>query len=470
MSPSKKLITSTIFLILLGFGGCMFLMRGCLAKYDERSALPPVLFFEKNGQQILLAIVKYDKATSYSSGGGMTSKSVSTTYFLQTNDAVSGAKLQEQKLKDHSDIKEYPIEIMGSASQLAWMFVGEPMAFDPFTLDKKADIGILEVKNPQLKGKFPKERRYYKFNRYSGTIAITATDGSKWQLNTASLQATDVTNTASQDPYTAELEAVTKKLEDLKKQIDISGEQDYNRQSGLSIKVRQAIFEQRDILYKKRDSLNKIKNSIEKLQRTTKDRARATEAMQEIRMSQSYNQIKVNSDTLNGKLYGLYSKDEFKKVYDRFEYRTEYDETSRRQFLSATVTPKDDYLYIDNQSAGYPNASQSFLHGGFLLNKQTGTPIHLKNGWLIVHKTEVGKNGLIQVSGITTDGKVPWTANPGLPEWVDWFTTASHLYILGTNNKELSSGECNALFIVDLTTGKISAFDYFTDKPVATAR
>ncbi|MES2772891.1 MAG: PA2928 family protein [Bacteroidota bacterium] len=468
MTQGKKIITSTLLLIVLCLGGCMFFMRSCLSHYDERAALPPVLYFEKDGNQVLLAIVKYEKATSYTRRGGSVSKSVSTTYFLQSNDGTSGAKLNEQKIKHHSDIKEYPIETLGSASQLAWIFVGELMAFDPFSLEKKADIGILESKNPQLKGKFPKENQYYKFNRLTGMIAITATDGSKWELNTATLLAADISNKPTAEPFEAELMAAIKRVEDIQKEIAMSVDKQYQQQNNPSNKVRQGYFNQRDILYKKRDSLNQARYALEKLARNAKDRLRVIENLQETRMGQSYSQIKVNSDTLNGKLYGLYSSDEFKKVYDRFEYRSEYEETSRRKLLATGLTTKDDYLLVDKDNPTDLNASQSFLHGGFLLNKTNGMPIRLPNGWLVVHKSQIGKDGMIQVSNVGHDGKLLWTVNTQLPEWIDWISTPQRLYIFGVNNKDLSSSDCNVLMIIDLASGKTSGFDYFTDKPPTT--
>ncbi|HKO82388.1 MAG TPA: hypothetical protein VJU78_18390, partial [Chitinophagaceae bacterium] len=74
----KKSILSIFIFIGVVVAGFIFLLRGCLAKYDERSALPGILYFEKDGQKIIFSIVKFEKATSYSQKGGMVSKSVST--------------------------------------------------------------------------------------------------------------------------------------------------------------------------------------------------------------------------------------------------------------------------------------------------------------------------------------------------------------------------------------------------------
>ena len=464
MISAKKIITSTLLLIIISIGGCMFLMRGCLAKYDERCALPPVMYFEKDGRQVLIAIVKYDKAVSYYRNGGHTSKSVSTTYYLQSNDAITGAKIGQQKIKDHSDIKEYPVETLGAANQLAWIFAGELMAYDPFTLEKKADREILEAKNPLLKGRLPKERQYYRFNSIDGTITVTVNDGSKWRLNTTSMLAVASTGEEDEEPFETAIAKANEQVEQVKKEIDSSANAWQQQQNNPSL--RQANYKRRELLYKKQDSLNKVKYSIQNLQQKAKERNRAIENFQNMRLGESYSQIKVNCDTANGFFYGIYAPDEFKKLYERFDYRSEYDETSRRIFLTTTIITKDDNLLFDKEHASWPNQSQTFLHGGFLLDKKTGMPIRLANDRLVIHKTQIGKDGLIQVSRIDPTGNVFWTTNTKLSEWIDWFVTADHLYIFGKNNEALTTSDCNVLLIIDLTTGKANAFDYFTDKTI----
>ena len=86
----KKLSLKIGLGILVVIAGFVLLLRGCLAGYDERSAIGPSLYFKKEGKEVVFSIVQYQKAISYKSGGGMTTKSVSTTYYLQTNNAVTG--------------------------------------------------------------------------------------------------------------------------------------------------------------------------------------------------------------------------------------------------------------------------------------------------------------------------------------------------------------------------------------------
>lgn len=81
-------------LIVIGF---VYLLKGCLAKYDERFAKPPVLLFEKNGKSVVFAITEFQKTVSYSRKGGMVRKSVNTTYYIQTNDAATAEMIAEKR-------------------------------------------------------------------------------------------------------------------------------------------------------------------------------------------------------------------------------------------------------------------------------------------------------------------------------------------------------------------------------------
>jgi hypothetical protein len=152
------------------------LLRSCLSKYDERAAIgggggsqsaSQFLVFEKDGKGVVFSLVKFDKTVSYSQKGGSTTKSVNTTYYVQANDLSTAAKTGTEKIKNHSQVKSYPVEIIGASGNKAWLFAGELMAYDPFTLTKLADAAIVEAKNPALKGKLINERTNFSVQRLS---------------------------------------------------------------------------------------------------------------------------------------------------------------------------------------------------------------------------------------------------------------------------------------------------------------
>jgi hypothetical protein len=469
----RKVFVGGFLAVGLFIAGLVLLMRGCLSKYDERFALAPVLHFGKGNQSVLFSLVQNEKATSYERNGGMVSKSVSTTYLVQQNDALTGAKMAMQEVKHHRDVKNFPVEVMGASAELAWVFIGEPMAFDPFTLEKKADIAILEAKNPALKGRFPAERRFYRFNTANKQLYITANDGTKWQLNTTTLLA----NASNDDPEKSPQDTLITAIEKLEQQNQAAQDtlnaqhnpgrfyvqgkfnvQEYNKHQKGYYEARTALYQQRDSLYAAMAALREQKSAQGQLRS-------AIESLQ--RLKPSYSQIKTNQDTVSGNWYGLYAGLEWDKLYERVQYQTAHDETARRQFYVGSYGPSRNRMIVVNKDkAVIKTPAQYFLHGGFLLNKTTAMTIRLTNpaGYLVVHKDKIGNEGKTLISRVNEEGVISWTFNTELADWIDWLYTGKQLFILGVDNRELSSDQSNVLWCVDLATGKASRYDYFTDK------
>jgi len=467
-------IIITAILIVLGF---VYLLKGCLAKYDERFARPPVLLFEKNGKSVVFAITEFQKTVSYSRKGGMVRKSVNTTYFIQTNDAATAEMIEEKRVKKQKEIKNHPIEIMGASGDNAWLFMNEPMAFDAFTLELKADKTALEEKNPSLAGKLPEERRYYFFNPADKNIYLTAKDGTKWKLNTQTLLATQEEYDEDQSPLEQQISLLEKAEKKNREEQDSLYQQKNLRPSKQYAagqitreefgRIQKIYFEERTLLSKALDSLRVIKRMLEAQERSGQDLERAIKNLQ--RGNTGYYNLKINQDTVNGHWFGLYSKNEFEKLYNRMQHQSENDETARRQLYKSTVSRNSNGDWqIEKESAAQVGANTSFLHGGFLLDKKTALPVHLAgpDAFLIIHKQEVGQKAAILVSRVTQDGKILWTFNSNLSDWLDWQISSKQLIITGSNNEELSGGEANILLCVDLVNGKAAGYDYFKRKQI----
>lgn len=474
MFITRRPVLAIIVFIVLIIGGFLFLLRGCLAKYDERSAIAPALYFEKDGRAVLFSIVKFDKATSYSQKGGITTKSVSTRYFIQTNDVATGQRQADKQVKKHSEVKTYPVEVVGAANGLAWVFIGELMAFDPFTLEQKADLKLLQEKNPSLKDKLPVERRFYVFNKNEGTITITAADGSLWKLNTASLAMAPVNENEEEGGENGEISRLEKLVKQNQADQDSLYEQKMRRPSRMlaakeiTMQQYRAMMEgfndERTKLYAVRDSLRRLLSALEKEEDSRDDIADKIESLQS-RTSIHFSQVKVNMDTVDGKWRGLYTKQEAEKLMNRFQNQSAYGETARRQlFFSSYGTDRNGDIAFDKEKMSITGNS-FFLDGGFLLNKNTARPVRLSShASLVVHKDIIGNEGKIQVSLVNADGKTAWTYSTGLKEWADWIVTDKYLVVFGTDNRELSSSEVNIIRSIDLATGSAASYDFFTDK------
>lgn len=476
MSFRAKFSISLLLLIAGIFFGFTYLIRGCLSKYDERSAISFPLYFKKGDSSVIFSIVKFSKTTSYSQNGGFINKTVSVHYYVQNNNTTDGKKLGDKKLKRHNDIKNYPIEILGKSGDTAWIFMGEPMAFDPFTLAQVADLELLEQKNPSLKGRFPKERRYFSFNKRDDNIYITATDGTLWQLNTHTLIAVQQENNNTGTEQEIALEKISK-LQDKNRLEQDSLYQQKNYRPGRLVadkkitlqeynRITKTFYEERTLLYKERDSLNALKSKLQAKKQTGDDLKRNIESL-ERSDNLSLSQIKVSGDTLNGQWYGIYSAAEMEKLYTRFTYQALYGEAERRQLYTSTyLQDKYDNTVIAKENTRLQNSASYFLDGGILIDKHTARPIWLQNNtsFLVVLKDQVGNEGNIMLSKVTVDGKLNWTFDTKLKRWSDWIISDKYLFFFGTDNKALSSGETNVFWTIDLATGKGIQYDFFKDK------
>lgn len=475
--PGKPVLL--ILLIIGGFiVGFIFLLRGCLSKYDERSAQGPIIYVKKGDKSVVVAIVKFEKTQSYSQKGNFISKSVSTTYYLQSNDAVTGKKLIEKKLKHHSDISHYPVEVIGEKDGRIWVFVGEPMAFDAFTLDEIANIKILEDKNSALRGKLPQERRFYVFDHDSGNIIITATDGTLWELdnNTLLMASTEDDGKATtKSLQTKNLEKQIRQNDSLIVQLTREKLQkplqQFSRKEitpAQHRKIVEGFYDQRTQLYSNRDSLRKIMQVVVRSERQNQDQQRKIESLRS-RSGGRFHDTKVNSDTIGGKWFGLFSSQEMETLFDRFQYHAPHAEAARRQLHSSSTLVRYDDLYFDKEKVT-ALGNDYFLNGGFLISKKTALPFRPSpNSYLVVHKSKIGNDGTLLVSRVNTEGKTFWTFDTQLKDWGDWECDDARLIVIGTDNAELSGHDLNKLISIDISNGKAVKYDYFTDKTLTSA-
>lgn len=404
MTPLVKGCSSVVILIAAIVALFIFGLRSCLSKYDERSAIPPALYFKKDSSAVLISLVKYSKATSYSQGRGVIHKTVSNSYYIQSNDAASGAKISSKEIGD--DVKRFPEKILGSDGRHAWVFLNELLAFDPFTLQKVADIEVIEAKNPALSGMMPLESEYYKFDDEKKAILFTSNDGKEWQLDSKTFIAT----------------------------------------------AYEAPAEEKDDW-----------GNIEK--RLAKDLEQRIKKLKEL--SPSFTNIKINQDTINGTWWGLYSGKEMAKLNKSISFSPAYEQDQRRQLYSAKYdSSRNGYTDMKEPLLFASSKASFFLDGGFLADKQTALPVRLHDpeSHLLLHKTKIGDDGDMVIGRIDQNGLMVWQMNIGSNKWIDYMIRDNRLILFANDNKEVSSSECTLLMIIDLKDGKMKQYDYFKDE------
>jgi hypothetical protein len=476
---SKRILIRIAVVVVLVAAGSFLLIRSLLSRHDERAAVgggggsqsaSQFLVFEKDGKGVIFSLVRYDRTISYSRQGGSTRKSIQSTYYAQTNDLATAAKNGSEKIKGSGELKAYPVELLGAAAGKAWLFAGELMAWDPFSLRKAADAALVEEKNPALRGKLIHERRYYEFDNDAQQIILTAADGARYHLNAITLVA------APADEQEAKPNAAKKQLKELEQTRMETNEQhkkaydrfrEFNRQYREKILTFQQYKDSTGPIEKETRQLELLRDSLDQLIRTARNNKDAEESAEQMkeksrRTGTGFSGMRLNSDTLDGAWYGLYTAEKLETVHERFTYQTLYDETARTRLYTAPLTGEKQNRLIgeDKQPAG----DAVYLQGGFLPDKETGTPFHYEGGFLVVHKDRLGNEGTVQLTHVATSGRQRWTFATGLKEFYDWQLKGHRLVITGLDNSELSAGQVNVLLILDLRSGKAVSYDFFTDK------
>ena len=476
---SKRLVFRIVLIVALFIIGFVYLLRSCLSKFDERAAIgggggsqsaSQFLVFEKDGKGVIFSLVKFDKTVSYSQSGGSTRKTVNTTYYAQNNDLTTADKIASKKIKNHREIKAYPVELIGASGNKAWLFAGELMAYDPFTLEKIADGQVLVEKNPSLRGKLLNERRYYEYDASTQQIRFSAADGTKYVLNSSSLLATPA------GEETAAMDAAEARVKELEQLIAVNREQNnaaydrYRQNNKLYSEKAMPLKQYRDsttAIEKETARLRQIQDSLQELVRDAQQLDRDNDEVKRRkenarRIGNSFSSMRINCDTMQGKWYGLFTTENLNKLRKQFDHQSDYAAESRNKLYSATLTQekKEWIIGTDRQQLG----TSTYLQGGFLLSKETGLPIQLTDGFLIVHKDIIGNEGKVQLTRINTEGKELWSSNSGLKEFYEWQRLGNSLVVMGTDNNKLSSGEVNLLLVINLQTGAMRGYDYFTDK------
>ena len=472
MLRTRTMIGSGCLVTILISAGFILLMRSCLSKYDERSAKLPAIIYSDDSTAFVCTIVAFDKTTSYSSGRGMTTKTVNTTYYLQTNDINTAAKIKQKEIKDHQDIKEWPVRIMGHSSGAIWVFMGELMAFNPFTLEKITDIARLEKINPLLNGKFPPESRFYEFREKQKAIDFTATDGVRWRLDANTLKASGQPEQGEDDVYKLQMDSLTG-IQNRNSAWQDSLYQKYGRQAGDDYRARKIDYETYQSLQKKwmseRTRLDLLNDQIRKSENELRSRiladAQLKSAMNSLaRIDPGYTQMWTSLDTFNNQWTGIYNAKELRELAPQIYMRRAYDETARRFIVRGPISlDKNNTPFLDTGRL-VAVKDVEFLDGGLLIDKLTAKPFDLgRKTILIIHKDKIGKEGSILLSATDPGGRLLWTANTSLTSWYDWQAHDGNLIIFGQNNKELTSGEANILMSINLSNGKMNVYDYFTD-------
>jgi hypothetical protein len=191
-------------LLVGGIGlGTYALVRRSLAGMDQRHKVGPIVV-TKDGS--LVTVVENEQTTSYSRRGNFTTRSVSSTYLLQSNRVSDGNKIAEAELGSGRGMIRHSAQLLGYTPPLIWVLTDQLKAFDATTLKEVASEKTLSEKNPALAGKFVHDTSYDKFYRVDPSgkrFLLTTNDGYNYAIDPKTLAVTETE--AQSDNLTAGL-------------------------------------------------------------------------------------------------------------------------------------------------------------------------------------------------------------------------------------------------------------------------
>lgn len=442
--------------LILGFA---YLMRSCLSQWDTYGFVgwPGI----SNDQKTMVICKTYSKTNSYSSKGGMTHISYSTTYYLEKIDIETGKVLQKKKLMNHRKIKTGGLQCYGGYDDKIWVFANYLRAYDMNSLEQVIKLEDIEANNPELKGKFPTESNYYDPHLNLGYITITAQDGDKYQLMLKDLKMVLI------DPEANSYEKLNKQLENEYKKLNIRIDSMYAVQRESKDKDWQQLMAQRNIFYAQRDSIYKLQQNARDVFQDQQD------VLQDLEDFNPWSSTDLNdwataADTLFGFGFKLSKEEPNDDDFDLDHSNYLGAESDKVKLYRMTIVPNpDSHSRYDRLKVTETTSisNERFLQGGMLLDCKTAGMMRLKNpdGFIVVNRDVIGDKAKLIVTRMDKEGKKVWQTN-ALMSYKITFTTAtdSHLIICGIidQTKTPSFATADAVRIINLKTGELISVKY----------
>lgn len=426
-----------------------------------RYGTAPIFYFKKNNQECLLFKTEHRRLMSSSNKYGSTIKRYITTHYLANYNPTTNQLEKEVEI----NTKNYRIEILGADEHVAYVFADGLNIYDPFTLKPIASTAQLEEKNPQLKGQFPKEIHYYKFDKKNKTIDFTALNATQWSINNNLLASEIKNNIAQKDESKNELEKLNEQVSNLLSQRNILLD-------SLNSYVRK--LQQKQISPSEYSQLTKAITQKRKLfdieiETLVKKRRDMYEAEREklnygkqriVNLNESYfdndDFIKTSEIMANDVYYGISDLEYInKKMKSSTSYLQQKEDVQQKLLIAKVNTDQNNnQTFIENTKTIIPT---TFINGGFLLNKQNKKYVSdlSNNLFVIISKSAIGNEGKIVFTGIDKNGKTIWTLNTQTKDIESYTIQGDIIFVLCNEEKdENNTHYCDILYQININTGK----------------
>jgi hypothetical protein len=432
-----------------------------------RYGTAPIFNFKKNNKECLFFKTEHRRLMSSSNRGGSTVKRYQTTMYLASYNPKTNEIEKEVKITSKSG----RIKILGADEHVAYVFADGLNVYDPFTLLPLASTAQLEEKNPQLKGQFPKEIHYYKFNKKNKTIDFTALNATQWSINN-NLLASEIRNNIVElkDESRNELEKLNEQVTILLNQRNLLFDSlkifirkiqqkqlspyEYSKQTKhitqkrelLDIEIENLVKKRRDMYDAEREKQNYGKQRIANLDESYLDNA---------------DFIKTSEIIANNLYYGISDLEHInKKMKFCTAYLQQKEDVQQNLFIANVNTDQNNnQTFIENTKSIVPT---SFINGGFLLNKQNKSYVSdlSNNLFVIISKSAIGNVGKIVFTGIDKKGNTIWTLYTQTKDIESYTIQGDIIFVLCNEEKdESNTHNCDILYQINIKTGKSKKFN-----------
>jgi hypothetical protein len=456
MKQGAKIGSVAGLLIISVVVGFIFLIRGCLAKYDEYYQFDAARGFHSSKGDVIVYLKEKYKVNSYSSGGGMTSISGTPYYYLETRDAASLKLLKSTKFEDISDPVKRTPHVIGCDDKSIWIFQGKIMAFDALTHEMVCTKEKLEETNPALKDNLPEDMSYYKYNYIHGRLEVTTKNALHFSIS-KTFKAQKINDVESDE---------NQEIVDLKNlEKNIKEQRDIKAKNG----DRSSFNE----YYKLDDSIRKIEKLIDKKKDDIKDIKEYNKKIQESRskgFDNAQNNL-VNAVVLDSTIYALLSEKDLAENNSNFYFRKIYSDEVQRQLYRSNFNEleKNDGFFerCKISERKLVNNNISFLKGGFLLDKENLEPIKLSNplSWLILSAKEVGNKSKLILQRVNEQGIAIWTKELPIIDFSDMVLAGDNLVMFTNDGVKITNDDNrNWIISLNLKTGDFILLDLAENK------
>ncbi len=432
-----------------------------------RYGTAPIFYFKKNNKECLFFKTEHRRLISSSNRGGSTVKRYQTTMYLASYNPKTNEIEKEVKITSKSG----RIKILGADEHVAYVFADGLNVYDPFTLSPLASTSQLEEKNPQLKGQFPKEIHYYKFNKNNKTIDFTALNATQWSINN-NLIASEIKNNIVElkDESMNEINKLNEQVSTLLSQRNLllDSLNSYVRklqQKQLSSyeysKQTKHIAQKRELLDLEIETLVKKRRSMYDAEREKQNYGK----QRIVNLDESYfdndDFIKTSEIIANDLYFGISDLEHInKKMKFCTAYLQQKEDVQQNLFIANVNTDQNNnQTFIENTKSIIPT---TFINGGFLINKQSKNYVtDLSNKiFVIISKSTIGNEGKIVFTGIDKKGNTIWTFNTQTKDIESYTLQSDVLFVLCNEEKdESTSSNCDILYQININTGKEIKFN-----------